>query len=43
MAQMDFESGHPFDSDDFDEFKGICSEDGYDVTTKDFDKPTWSN
>lgn len=36
MAEEDYNSGHPFDYDDFDEFKSICKDDGYDVTKKEW-------
>lgn len=37
-AEMGWESGHPFDPDDFSYFKRVCKEDGYNVNEKDFQK-----
>ena len=37
-AKMDWESGHPYDPDDFSYFKRVCREDGYNVTEDDFNK-----
>lgn len=36
MANLDFDVGHTFDPDDFDYFKRVCKEDGWDVTEDDF-------
>ena len=38
MANIDFEVGHTFDPDDFDYFKKVCKEDGWNVTEEDFQK-----
>ena len=38
LAKNDFESGHPFDPYDFEYFKHICKDDGFDVIKSDFDK-----
>lgn len=38
LARLDYESGHPFDPYDFEYFKHICKDDGYDVAEADFDK-----
>lgn len=38
LAKLDYESGHPFDPYDFDYFKHVCKDDGYDVTEDDFDR-----
>ena len=37
-AEVSWETGHPFDPDDFPYFKRGCKEDGYDVTEEDFQK-----
>lgn len=37
-AEMDWESGHPYDPDDFSYFKRVCKEDGYNVNEEDFQK-----
>ena len=37
-AEMDWESGHPYDPDDFSYFKKVCKEDGYNVNEEDFQK-----
>lgn len=37
-AELSWESGHPYDPDDFSYFKKVCKEDGYDVTEEDFQK-----
>lgn len=37
-AEMDWESGHTFDPDDFSYFKRVCKEDGYNVNEEDFQK-----
>lgn len=37
FAREGWETGHPMDSDDFDEFKHICKDDGFDV-----DKADWN-
>ena len=36
MANLDFDVGHTFDPDDFDYFKRVCEEDGWNVTEDDF-------
>ena len=38
MANLDFEVGHIYDPDDFDYFKRVCGEDGWNVTEEDFQK-----
>ena len=37
FAREGWETGHPEDPDDFDEFKHICKDDGFEVTRSDFD------
>lgn len=37
-AETSWESGHPYDPDDFEYFKHVCKDDGYDVTEEDFQK-----
>ena len=37
-AKVSWESGHPYDPDDFSYFKKVCKEDGYTVTEEDFQK-----
>lgn len=36
-AKAGWDTGHSMDPDDFDEFKHICKDDGFDVTRSDFD------
>ena len=36
MAKEHWETGHPFSSDDFRYFQGICKDDGFDVDQKDW-------
>ena len=36
MAQMDWDSGHPFSSDDFRLFQRVCKDDEFDVTREDW-------
>lgn len=36
LAKMDWESGHPFSSDDFRYFQRCCKDDGYEMTPEDF-------
>ena len=38
VAEMGWESGHPFNPDDFSYFKRVCKEDGYQVDEEDFQK-----
>lgn len=38
MAKNDYAVGHTFDPYDFDYFKHVCKDDGYDVTEDDFDR-----
>lgn len=38
LAQDSYDTGHPYDRDDFNEFKKICAEDGYEMTEVDFNK-----
>lgn len=38
MAKNDYEVGHTFDPYDFEYFKHVCKDDGYDVTEDDFDR-----
>ena len=37
LAQMGWDTGHPFASDDLDLFISLCAEDGYRMTPSDFD------
>ena len=38
LAKNDYKSGHLFDQYDFEYFKHVCKDDGYDVVEADFDK-----
>ena len=38
MAKNDYAVGHTFDPYDFEYFKHVCKDDGYDVTEDDFER-----